>query len=55
MKKYLSLLVCGTVFLGGVSAYQFDSAKEPDYPVLLPKPRNMTYGNETILIDPCTL
>lgn len=44
------LALCG---LAAISAYQFDSAKEPNYPAILPPPKNMTYGNDTTLIDPC--
>ena len=48
-KKAL-LALCG---LAAVSGYQFDTAREPSYPVILPPPQEITYGNGTTLIDPC--
>ncbi|TNV80821.1 hypothetical protein FGO68_gene13254 [Halteria grandinella] len=40
-------------FMTSALAYQFDNAKDPAYPVLLPTPRNLTFGSQTALIDPC--
>ena len=48
--KRLSAL---TLLAAFASAYQFDSAPAPTYPIILPTPRNMTFGNATTVIDPC--
>jgi hypothetical protein len=44
------LTLCGLV---AVLGYQFDSAKDPNHPVILPPPQEMTFGNGSALIDPC--
>ena len=51
--KALALLPL--IFVGIVSGFQFDTAKDPGYPVILPPPKSIEYGNETIVIDPCFL
>lgn len=33
--------------------YQFDNVQEPSYPVLLPTPRNISFGSQATFIDPC--
>jgi hypothetical protein len=45
-------LILGNLISSAVT-YQFDSAKDPGYPVLLPPPQKITFGNDTGLIDPC--
>ena len=40
-------------FVGSTLSYQFDTAKDPPYPVLLPPPQNVSYGTNLSLIDPC--
>ena len=47
--KTLQILSAGLL----ASCYQFDKAVPPPYPVLLPPPQNITFGNGSAVIDPC--
>ena len=51
--QLISRLLLTALAATATMAYQFDNAKDPPYPVLLPTPRNLTFGNDTALIDPC--
>ena len=49
----LTIIALVTILATEAIGYQFDKAKEPNYPVILPTPRNITFENGTSLIDPC--
>ncbi len=50
-----ALAILPLIIAGIVSGFQFDTAKDPGYPVILPPPLEISYGNDTISIDPCFL
>ena len=54
MRNFIISSAALFVLVARVSSYQFDNKTEgPAYPVILPAPRQIDFGNDTLTMDPC--